>query len=480
MRAHGSLLIFILTSTSALAQQSIQLDLERLTLEPGSQWSPTVNSGDGLRAGQWAANVTAHFEYQPLRLRLGEATAGSVVAWRQSGHLSFAWGIFDGLEVGAQLPFFVQHGDRLAELEPISGAGVGTPLLRMRFTLLREEDGAPFDLGLSGSVGLPLGTGAALARDPASGVSFSPRIGLGKELRFVRIGAELGGELREGAQLLEWTTQRAPASTFTGAFTAATTTLPVQLGFDLRITTAPTDEKWSTGAEFLAHARLPIGKTGLTLDAIGGPGFGKLAGTPAFRAMLGLTWRPSFDRPWISPSLPALRRAPLVNLRDFDRDGVSDDRDLCPTFAGVERYSGCPFEGEALVAARAELSEFLTQEVHFQFDSAGVELDQDALAEAIDFIEGVPDSGVITIEGHTDSIGSDDYNQALSIRRAESIRAALIAKGVAPERLRVVGRGKSSPEVANVDATSRARNRRVRFIVEPSSQEQEQEVARAP
>jgi outer membrane protein OmpA-like peptidoglycan-associated protein len=463
----------------ALGQSSVQLSLERLSLEPGSAWSSTVNSGDGLRGGHFVVSVLSHFEYEPLRLRVDAQTVGSVVTWRESAHVAFAWGVFDGLEVGAQVPFFVQHGDALGQFDvaPIAGAGVGMPVVRVRSTLLREDTGAPFDLGLSAAVGVPLGTVAALGRDPASGVTFAPRLGLGKRLSLLRVGAELGGEVREGPRLLDWSTQVAPASSLTGALTAATTTLPVQLGVDVRVTTAPVSSHWVVGAEVLGRLRVPLGQTGLSLDAFGGPGFGRLVGTPAFRAAVGLAWAPVFaPRAEASAEAPALRPRPVVALRDFDRDAVPDEDDLCPSFAGLERYSGCPFDGDALLAARADLADYLHQQVHFEFDSARLALDQDALSEAIALIEGVPESGVITIEGHTDAVGTVDYNQQLSVRRAESVRAALVARGVAPERLRVVGRGKAVPEAPNGDPEGRARNRRVRFIVEAQSLP---EVARA-
>lgn len=74
----------------------------------------------------------------------------------------------------------------------------------------------------------------------------------------------------------------------------------------------------------------------------------------------------------------------------------------------------------------------------------------------------VPD---VLIVGHTDAVGSDQLNDALSRQRAETIRAALIAHGVAPENVTAVGRGKREPLVPTAEGVSEARNRRVEIIV---------------
>lgn len=66
----------------------------------------------------------------------------------------------------------------------------------------------------------------------------------------------------------------------------------------------------------------------------------------------------------------------------------------------------------------------------------------------------------INVAGHTDSIGSDSYNQKLSERRAQAVQAYLIDKGVKPERIKPEGKGKSSPIASNKTASGRALNRR--------------------
>lgn len=85
----------------------------------------------------------------------------------------------------------------------------------------------------------------------------------------------------------------------------------------------------------------------------------------------------------------------------------------------------------------------------------------DRLAE---FLNKTPDRSV-TIEGHTDSIGSDSYNMSLSENRANSVKAALLSRGVTAGRVIAVGKGEAVPVAGNDNSAGRQQNRRVEIIV---------------
>ena len=74
----------------------------------------------------------------------------------------------------------------------------------------------------------------------------------------------------------------------------------------------------------------------------------------------------------------------------------------------------------------------------------------------------VPD---VVVVGHADAQGSDELNDALSLRRAESIRRELLRRGVAPENVQAIGRGKREPAVAGSEGRAEPRNRRVEIVV---------------
>jgi outer membrane protein OmpA-like peptidoglycan-associated protein len=87
------------------------------------------------------------------------------------------------------------------------------------------------------------------------------------------------------------------------------------------------------------------------------------------------------------------------------------------------------------------------------------------LDEAAAFVAAAPGRRA-RIEGHTDSRGSANLNQALSQQRAEAVRDALVARGVEASRLVAVGRGSDRPVASNDTPEGRARNRRVEIILE--------------
>jgi len=67
--------------------------------------------------------------------------------------------------------------------------------------------------------------------------------------------------------------------------------------------------------------------------------------------------------------------------------------------------------------------------------------------------------------GHTDKVGTDAYNDALSRQRAEVVRKALLARGIAQDNVVAIGRGKREPIVPTADGVAEARNRRVEIQV---------------
>lgn len=147
------------------------------------------------------------------------------------------------------------------------------------------------------------------------------------------------------------------------------------------------------------------------------------------------------------------------------------DRILALVRAGLPLGAFGPVEvlpAQAVAVCEEELSELLSA-ARIEFPSGGSSISvasEPVLDLAARAAADCP--GTLRVEGHTDSTGNTALNQTLSLSRAESVRAALIARGVPEDRLVAAGYGATRPVGDNKSETGRARNRRIEIrIVRP-------------
>ncbi|MGL2962500.1 OmpA family protein [Flavobacterium sp. RSB2_4_14] len=144
---------------------------------------------------------------------------------------------------------------------------------------------------------------------------------------------------------------------------------------------------------------------------------------------------------------------------DADKDGVPDLEDDCPTVAGPASNRGCPEVTPEVVEQlkiQARSVFFNSGKSTFKTGDAATITSLDAMRE---ILKNYPNAK-FSIEGHTDSDGSDKFNQKLSEDRANAVRNAMIEKGVNPENLTAVGFGESKPIATNKTKEGKAQNRR--------------------
>ena len=104
--------------------------------------------------------------------------------------------------------------------------------------------------------------------------------------------------------------------------------------------------------------------------------------------------------------------------------------------------------------------------IFFEFNSADLRPEGRALLDKVGAALASDELATFrfSVEGHTDSVGSDGYNSSLSAERAEAVKAYLMAQGVPAERLGTVGHGEVAPVADNETDDGRQRNRRVELI----------------
>lgn len=139
--------------------------------------------------------------------------------------------------------------------------------------------------------------------------------------------------------------------------------------------------------------------------------------------------------------------------------------------AAEARAAGLARQLAALEALKTDRGLVITLgDVLFEFNRAEVKASAQArMAQLADFLKQYPDRRV-SIEGHTDNIGSTSYNMELSLRRAEAIKSQLVGLGIASERISTVGYGKDFPVASNDTDTNRAINRRVEVVISEPGQ----------
>jgi OOP family OmpA-OmpF porin len=118
-------------------------------------------------------------------------------------------------------------------------------------------------------------------------------------------------------------------------------------------------------------------------------------------------------------------------------------------------------EAKALESSLAEKKRAVLYGIYFDFNSATIKPQSEAVLRTIVDVMKAEPEWVLVVEGHTDNIGGDAKNQDLSSRRAAAVKAALVERGVSPDRLNTSGYGASVPRETNATLAGRARNRRV-------------------
>lgn len=266
-------------------------ELERVQLDPGALGTLLVGTGRTLGAGDFRGSVQLQFEHLPLDFSNEWAPTNNdgFVKTRSTAHVTAAYGVLPWLQVGAQVPFiFQQSGYSHLGIPSPKGSGLGTPWVGVRAALLRMEAGAPLNLGLDLTAGLPVGSEALLARDE---FAVLPSLQGGYMTDDLQVGGQVGLMLRKRqdlSELAQWpdaivgdelrlglaVTSRGGSKT--RGEVSALMNVPLQGG--------------KPGLELLIGIRRHLGKSGMDLYILGGPGLGSAFDLPTFRLIGGFSF----------------------------------------------------------------------------------------------------------------------------------------------------------------------------------------------
>ncbi|MGE0526260.1 MAG: OmpA family protein [Bdellovibrionales bacterium] len=362
-----------------------------------------------------------------------------------SADLNFAVGLTPGWEAGVSFPFLL-HQSVDSELSSFGGEFAETGLTEYRLmTKVRFWGNNEGGVGAVASANLN-----QIEDNPFTGENAGPTYNFelvgDMTLGPVAVGANVGYRLRNPGDRIG----ALPIEPFGDQYIASGAVSYLIPGWDTKLIaelfgSVPAEEREfvsdreDSSLEFLLGMKMDISRS-LAFHLGGGTEVLHGTSSPDWRVYSGVNWviGPLFSKP--RETYVRVRGQQLRSLEELETE---------------DPFVGAPQVNEA----------FIARDVLFEFDSDQLRpSSKEILRRMVKYLQRGTFQ-TLTVEGHTDSVGSALYNLNLSQRRAERVRGALVEMGLQANKVRAVGFGESRPIANNGNYQGRAINRRVEFKV---------------
>lgn len=489
------LLLSLLGSAStALAAPTLPLD----RFEPATAGDPLLVTPAPVVEGHLAPAAAAYLVYAKAPLRLAGATGEvALVDHQLSLHTLASLSLFHRVALDLDVPaVLAQGGESAGEYPGAAGAALGDLRLGARASLLPWRGAVP-GAAVTLAAWLPTGdeqayAGAASARYSLGVVIGAKprrwRWGLGLTTRHQTSPAHFAGA-RDGDLLVT------AGAVWTHSWWSVG---PEAYGSTVVTSTTGWFHRATTNLEALLVARAHCGA--LTVTAAAGPGIGVGIGTPHHRLLLGVAYAPvgsgangnprAASTPAIAPTKPPAPesideesgdpRAATPAARSIAGPGLSPTvtrATSADAATGGKPAPAAPHpdrDGDTATESTADdpsiriVDSAIVIRERITFETGSDRLTPASLpvlAEVVALLDSQPDIVRVAVDGHTDDIGQDLANLALSRRRALAVVRWLVEHGVDERRLEARGFGARRPLVAASTAAARDQNRRVEFQI---------------
>jgi outer membrane protein OmpA-like peptidoglycan-associated protein len=513
--------VAVAAASPAAAVDPNEVAIDRMRLATDRAGVLSVESGRVLPHLEMEGAAWLGHANDPLVLhRLGDdRRVASLVGDRSGGALMATVGILDRAQLAIEIPVVLHQARQSGAVTPrsVDAWGFGSIRLVPKVRLLEAERHG-VDVAVVTGLSVPVGGNDYIGSE----LTLQPELAASRSFREVRVAANLGATIRDEARLADAEMGNELSAQLGAAWDLeARSGLPLETGVVLAAAVSaanPFGHSDETSVELRGFGAFDFSST-VRLLAGGGAGLENGWGTPDWRifagAQLGFPRRPlpapgpvpgAFAAEAAAPApaapvaaaAPAVAEAPPAPVAlpvappDTDGDGLADADDRCPAAGGPAENGGCPDEdrdGDAVVdrsdecpdlpgpaehrGCRPEATVKLEADrirfegtIHFNLASDVIQRRSTVLLDGIAaVIRAHPEIERIRVEGHADSRGGRAYNKALSERRAKSVVRALVARGIAADRLVPAGFGLERPVADNATREGRAQNRRVELHV---------------
>lgn len=425
-------LIITFLSSTFLTSNAFSAGFDSLSFKPVNDqgYYLTVEQSKTLGLLGHAFGFTGDYSDNSLVLKDGNGNKMQDVIQKQVGlNLGVAMGLTPWLDVGGSVggvayQQFVTPGTQVQD----NGASIGDISVNLKAQLINSET-SPIGLAVVPFISFPTGDQSHFTGD--ANVTGGGKLVLDTKRINDRFSFSLnaGGLARKDVALSPGALVVRDQFLYGGAFNAEIVK-PVQVIAEARGSTAINDlfAQKNHNLELDGALRLlPDTKQNMMITLGGGVGLVQAAGVPDYRL-------------FTTVALRFPKTAPEVET----------------VFVPV------PVETPAPAHIKEEV--ISTKEIHFAFNKAVIDpASYQALDKILSDIQNRPEIESVRVEGHTDSVGSDIYNQKLSEDRANAVRVFFIKEGYPSDKIHSVGMGETAPIDDNTSVAGRSQNRRVEF-----------------